>query len=62
VRGQVQGKNSQEQKPKQMKYMVSIKKKLDCDELQLTSNEETLPIQWTKQGIGSLVAASSFWP
>jgi len=42
--------------------VISSKKKLDCDEPDLTSNEKTQPIQWTEQPTGALVAAGSLWP
>jgi hypothetical protein len=35
--------------------------KMDCDEPHLTPNEETQPIQWTKQRTNALVAADSLW-
>jgi hypothetical protein len=35
---------------------------MDCDEPNLTSNEKTQPIQWTKRPTVALVVVGSLWP
>jgi hypothetical protein len=48
---------------KQKKYkkitVVSSKKKKDCDEPHMASNEKMQPIQWIERPTSALVAASS---
>ncbi len=53
------GKMATKQKKYKKITVVSSKKKKDCDEPHMASNEKMQPIQWIERPTSALVAASS---